>query len=116
LAAQSNNTIKRKFLSEKFKQPFTFEEAGPPSGYDNSSTQSNLSSTATQVSPTTAIANEVPNVINKSAYANIASRLHDAPGPFRPSRKFAVPFDESPTLSMLDSIAEQVDNNAKDVE
>jgi hypothetical protein len=115
LAAQSNSTPKRTFLSEKFKYPFTFEEAGQPNWYEDSSKQSNSSSTVTQASPT-AIANEVSNVISKSTYASIASGMHDAPRLFRPSPKFLVPFDESPAPSVFDSIAEQVDNKANDVE
>ena len=115
MAAQSNSTPKRTFLSEKFKYPFTFEEAGHPTWHDNSSTQSNRSRTVTQTSPT-AIANEVSNVVNKSTYAGIVSGVHDAPRLFRPSPKFLVPFDESPAPSVLDSIDEKVDNKANDVE
>jgi hypothetical protein len=46
----------------------------------------------------------------------VAPGLHDVPSIFRPSPKFAIPFDESPALSTLDNIVEQVDSIAKDVE
>lgn len=114
MAAQPNSIPKRKFLSKKFAQPFTFEEAGPSNSYDSISTHANSSTTSRQVSPTTA--NEGSNVVNKSAYATVAPGLYEAPSIFQPSPKFNVPFDEGSASSTLDNIVEQVDSIAKDVE
>jgi hypothetical protein len=114
LAAQLNSTPKRKFLSTKFEQPFTFDKSGPSNLCDSISMPANLSSTSRQVSPATG--NEVSNIANKSVYATVAPGWHDAPSILRPSPKFAIPFDESPAPSTLDNIVEQVDSIAKDVE
>jgi hypothetical protein len=106
--------MKRKCLSKKFEHPFTCEEAGPSNLYDSLSTQANLSTASRQVSQSNT--NESPNIVNKSAYATVAPGLHVAPSIFRPAPKFSIPFDESPKLSTLDNIVEQVDSIVKDVE